>query len=108
MLCIPGALTPTGVFNARQAGADLVKVFPAGLLGPRYLRYLHERFPRIPLFPTGGLSLDDVSEYIAAGAVAVGPGGNLADARALTTGNVDPLTERARTVVSRIDQPRRG
>ncbi len=106
-VCIPGALTPAEIFNAWQAGADLVKVFPAGLFGPRYLRYLRELFPHIPLFPTGGLDLDNASEYITAGAAAVGLGGNLADAHALTTGKVEPLAERARTLVSKIEEARR-
>jgi 2-dehydro-3-deoxyphosphogluconate aldolase/(4S)-4-hydroxy-2-oxoglutarate aldolase len=107
-LCIPGAFTPTEVFSAWQAGADLVKVFPAGLFGPRYLRYLRELFPRIRLFPTGGLSLNDVGDYLAAGAAAVGLGSNLADARALMAGDAEPLVERARALVNRIEQARRG
>lgn len=108
VIAVPGALTPTEVFNAWQAGADLVKVFPAELFSPRYVRYLRELFPQIRLFPTGGLSLDSVREYIIAGAATVGLGSNLADAEALTAGNVEPLVERARLLVTTVVRARQG
>ncbi len=74
---MPGAFTPAEVLAAWEAGADLVKVFPAGRLGPGYLKDLHGPFPHIPLMPTGGVGLHDAAAYLQAGAVAVGVGGNL-------------------------------
>lgn len=75
---LAGALTPTEIFAAHQAGADLVKVFPANAAGgPSYLRALKGPFPDIEVVPTGGVSLQTVGEYIRAGAAAVGVGGEL-------------------------------
>ncbi|WP_067464113.1 bifunctional 4-hydroxy-2-oxoglutarate aldolase/2-dehydro-3-deoxy-phosphogluconate aldolase [Actinomadura macra] len=73
----PGALTPGEVARAWDLGASAVKVFPAGTLGPRYLRALAEPFRDIPLLPTGGIGPDTAADYIAAGAIAVGSGGSL-------------------------------
>ena len=78
VVVIPGALTPTEVFTAMSAGADLVKVFPAHSVGgPAYLRALRGPFPDLPLIPTGGVSLETIAEFFAAGAAAVGVGSEL-------------------------------
>jgi 2-dehydro-3-deoxyphosphogluconate aldolase / (4S)-4-hydroxy-2-oxoglutarate aldolase len=71
---LPGAATPTEVLAAWHAGAAAVKVFPASSLGPTFLRELRGPFPDIPLQPTGGITVDDVGDYIRAGAIAVGIG----------------------------------
>jgi 2-dehydro-3-deoxyphosphogluconate aldolase/(4S)-4-hydroxy-2-oxoglutarate aldolase len=81
---LPGALTPTEIFAAHSAGADMVKVFPAqNLGGASYLRALRGPFPDIPLVPTGGVTLDNVREMFDAGAVAVGVGSELISKEAL-------------------------
>lgn len=74
---VPGALTPTEILRAWRAGAALVKLFPAVTVGPQYLRQLRGPLPDIPLLPTGGVSVENTAEFIAAGAVAVGVGGAL-------------------------------
>jgi 2-dehydro-3-deoxyphosphogluconate aldolase/(4S)-4-hydroxy-2-oxoglutarate aldolase len=79
---IPGALTPTEILRAWRAGAPIVKLFPAVTVGPAYLRQLRGPLPEIPLLPTGGVSVENTAEFIAAGAVAVGVGGALLGRRA--------------------------
>jgi 2-dehydro-3-deoxyphosphogluconate aldolase/(4S)-4-hydroxy-2-oxoglutarate aldolase len=81
---LPGALTPTEVFEAFRSGGDLVKVFPAqNVGGAAYLRALHGPFPEIPLVPTGGVTLDNLGEMFKAGAAAVGVGGEMISKDAL-------------------------
>jgi 2-dehydro-3-deoxyphosphogluconate aldolase/(4S)-4-hydroxy-2-oxoglutarate aldolase len=97
---LPGALTPTEVLKAWQAGADIVKVFPAGALGgPSYIKALKAPFPQIDLIPTGGVSVDTAAAFIQAGATALGVGADLVDLKALREGKADTLTERARRYV---------
>lgn len=74
---IPGALTPTEILAAWERGADMVKVFPAGSLGPAYIKDLKGPFPQIKLCPTGGVNLDNLSSFLKAGASCVGVGGAL-------------------------------
>jgi len=94
---LPGALTPTEVLAAWQAGADFVKVFPAGALGgASYLKALKAPFPQIELVPTGGVSLDTAAAFIQAGAAALGVGADLVDLKALKEGKADVVTEKAR------------
>ncbi len=93
----PGALTPTEVLAAWQAGADAVKVFPASAMGgAKYLKALKAPFPQIDLIPTGGVSLANAREFLEAGALALGVGGELVDARAIETGYPETITENAR------------
>ena len=93
----PGALTPTEVITAWKAGADLVKVFPAGNLGgPKYIRALRGPLPQIPLMPTGGVNLGTLREFLDAGAVAVGVGGELVSSAAIRNRDFNLLTENAR------------
>jgi 2-dehydro-3-deoxyphosphogluconate aldolase / (4S)-4-hydroxy-2-oxoglutarate aldolase len=96
--CFPGALTPTEIVAAWNAGASAVKLFPAATVGPAYLGLLSGPFPEIPIVPTGGVSAATAADWIAAGAVAVGMGGWL-------IGDGDPVgvTERAREVRAAID-----
>ncbi len=93
--CMPGCYTPTEIFTAWNAGADVCKVFPATSLGPKYFKDLSGPFPHIKLMPTGGVTIDNVGEWIAAGAVAVGIGSDLLDKKAIDEGNYNVLTERA-------------
>lgn len=93
----PGALTATEVLTARAAGADLIKIFPCSLVGgPRYLRALRGPLPDVPFMPSGGIDLDNMAHYFAAGAYAVGVGGELVDEALLTAGDDRKLVERAR------------
>lgn len=93
----PGALTPTEVVRAWKAGADAVKVFPAGAVGgASYLKSLKAPLPQIELIPTGGVSLKTAADFIKAGAMALGVGADLVDPQALREGNSTLITERAR------------
>ena len=93
----PGALTPTEVVRAWNAGADAVKVFPAGAVGgASYLKALKAPLPHIELVPTGGVSLKTAADFIKAGAMALGVGADLVDMKALRDGNDQLITERAR------------
>lgn len=85
--CLPGALTPTEAMSAWRAGATAVKVFPAASVGgPAHVKALRSVLPEVPLIPTGGVTLKAVPAYLAAGAAAVGVGGELIDAAALREG----------------------
>jgi len=93
----PGALTPTEVVRAWKAGADAVKVFPAGAVGgASFLKALKAPLPQIELIPTGGVSLKTAADFINAGAMALGVGADLVDTKALRDGNSALITERAR------------
>jgi len=106
---IPGALTPTEVVTAWRAGADLVKVFPAGAVGgPAYLKSLKAPLPQIELVPTGGVNLKTAGDFIRAGAAALGVGGDLVDLAALRRGEASVLTERARQFVEAVRAARSG
>jgi 2-dehydro-3-deoxyphosphogluconate aldolase / (4S)-4-hydroxy-2-oxoglutarate aldolase len=74
----PGAMTPTEIFSAYQAGADVIKVFPAATLGSSYFKEIRGPFPQIPLMATGGITIDNAGDFFAAGANALGVGGSLA------------------------------
>jgi 2-dehydro-3-deoxyphosphogluconate aldolase/(4S)-4-hydroxy-2-oxoglutarate aldolase len=94
---MPGALTPTEVVRAWEAGADFVKVFPAGALGgASYIKSLKAPLPQVELVPTGGVSLKTAADFIRAGASALGVGAELVDTNALREGRADVITERAR------------
>jgi 2-dehydro-3-deoxyphosphogluconate aldolase/(4S)-4-hydroxy-2-oxoglutarate aldolase len=104
---IPGALTPTEIVTAWEAGADIVKVFPCGSLGgPKYLSALKGPLPQIELIPTGGVSLSNAADFLAAGACALGVGSDLVDSSALAKGNLDVITENARKYVAVVQQAR--
>jgi 2-dehydro-3-deoxyphosphogluconate aldolase / (4S)-4-hydroxy-2-oxoglutarate aldolase len=84
---IPGALTPTEVLSAWEAGADIVKIFPADVGGPAYLRALHGPLPQVRLMPTGGVDLTTAVRFLEAGACCLGVGGALVDATAIAQGD---------------------
>lgn len=90
-----GALSPSEVMAAVEYGSDVVKVFPASLGGPAYLRALRGPFPDVPLMPTGGVSPENIGEWFAAGAIAVGAGNDLVASAALATGDWAEITRRA-------------
>ncbi|MGH9454263.1 MAG: bifunctional 4-hydroxy-2-oxoglutarate aldolase/2-dehydro-3-deoxy-phosphogluconate aldolase [Terriglobia bacterium] len=94
--CFPGALTPTEVVTAWQAGADMVKIFPCGPVGgPQYIKALKGPFPQIEFIPTGGVNLETTPQFIQAGASAVAVGSELVDLKALREGKLDVITARA-------------
>lgn len=105
---IPGAMTPTEILTAWQAGADLVKVFPASVLGPKYIQEIHGPLPQIPLVPTGGITAENAPEFIRAGAVAVCVGSWLVDKKALAEGRYEVLTQRARQLVEAVRQAQKA
>lgn len=97
---MPGALTPTEIVAAWNAGADFVKVFPAGALGgASYIKSLKAPLPDVKIIPTGGVSLENAADFIRAGASALGVGADLVDLQALRQGNENIITERARRFV---------
>ncbi len=97
---MPGVLTPTEVITAWSAGADFVKVFPAGAVGgASYIKNLKGPFPQIKIVPTGGVSLATAADFIKAGASALGVGTDLVDVKAIREGNADIVTERAKQFV---------
>jgi 2-dehydro-3-deoxyphosphogluconate aldolase/(4S)-4-hydroxy-2-oxoglutarate aldolase len=104
---VPGALTPTEVVNAWRAGADLVKVFPCGNVGgASYIKALRAPLPQVELVPTGGVTIATVGDFIAAGACAVGAGGDLVDIERLRRGDHAGLTENARKYVAAVRRAR--
>jgi 2-dehydro-3-deoxyphosphogluconate aldolase/(4S)-4-hydroxy-2-oxoglutarate aldolase len=74
---VPGVMSPTEMITAMEWGADMVKIFPAAALGPRYIKDVKAPLPHVPLIPTGGVNLDNIASFFEAGASAVGIGGNL-------------------------------
>lgn len=103
----PGALTPTEVLTAWEAGADVVKVFPCGNVGgAKYIKALKGPFPQIEMIPTGGVNLETAGDFLKAGACAVAVGGELVDAKLLKEGKYDELTERARQYLAVIAKAR--
>jgi 2-dehydro-3-deoxyphosphogluconate aldolase / (4S)-4-hydroxy-2-oxoglutarate aldolase len=97
---MPGALTPTEVVAAWEAGADMVKVFPCSALGgASYIKALKAPLPQIDLIPTGGVNLQTAADFIKAGSTALGVGADLVDLKALRDGQDALLTERARKLV---------
>ena len=104
---MPGALTPTEVVQAWTAGADFVKVFPAGAVGgASYLKALKAPLPQIELIPTGGVSLKTAADFIKAGASALGVGADLVDLKAIREGQQQLITERAREFVRIVREAR--
>jgi 2-dehydro-3-deoxyphosphogluconate aldolase/(4S)-4-hydroxy-2-oxoglutarate aldolase len=96
---MPGAFTPTEIETAQQAGASVVKVFPASVLGPSYLRAILAPMPELRLMPTGGVSLGNIADYLRAGAMAVGVGGELVAANRVANQEWDEITRTASSYV---------
>ncbi len=103
----PGALTPTEVITAWEAGADVVKIFPAGNVGgPKYIKALKGPFPQVEMIPTGGVNLETAGEFLKAGACAVAVGGELVDAVSIKEGRFDVIEERAKQYLAVIAKAR--
>jgi 2-dehydro-3-deoxyphosphogluconate aldolase/(4S)-4-hydroxy-2-oxoglutarate aldolase len=103
----PGALTPTEVLTAWEAGADVVKIFPCGNVGgAKYIKALKGPFPQIEMIPTGGVNLETAGDFLKAGACAVAVGGELVDAKSLSEGRLDVIEERARQYLTVIAKAR--
>jgi 2-dehydro-3-deoxyphosphogluconate aldolase/(4S)-4-hydroxy-2-oxoglutarate aldolase len=105
-LVIPGVMTPTEVVKAYEAGADLIKVFPANVVGPEFIKGIRGPLSDIKVIPTGGINLDNAADYIKAGAVALGAGGSLLDKKAIENEEYEVLIERARTFIRIIKEAR--
>src|SRR5499427_4448934 len=103
----PGALTPTEVLTAWEAGADVVKVFPCGNVGgAKYIKALKGPFPQIEMIPTGGVNLETAGEFLKAGACAVAVGGELVDAKLIRENRYDEMESRARQYLQVIARAR--
>ena len=104
---MPGALTPTEIFTATQLGADVVKVFPANHFGPTYFKDVLAPMPYLKLMPTGGVRVDNVGEWFAAGAVALGVGSSLVKKEFLKAKDWASLTKLSRQFIDNIAAARK-
>ncbi|PHS11623.1 MAG: 2-dehydro-3-deoxyphosphogluconate aldolase [Blastopirellula sp.] len=103
---MPGALTPTEVITAWQAGADIVKVFPSDLTGPSYLKALKAPLPQVKLMPTGGVNLETAADFIQAGACCLGIGGSLVEKSALQANDMQRIQDLAAQYVKIVKETR--
>ena len=101
---IPGAFTPTEIFNAWEKGADIVKVFPARYFGPKYFVDIKGPYPQINLMPTGGVSIENAADFIRSGAYAVSIGRDLLNNDAIEKDKFDIITENAKRLVEKINE----
>lgn len=106
VLGIPGVLTPTEALYAWELGAQAVKIFPAGVFGPEYIKSLRSPLPQIPMIPVGGVSLANTFEFIRGGACGVGVGGELVDRAAISSGQYDGLTKKASQFICEVKRGR--
>lgn len=105
-VAVPGCFSPTEILDAWDAGADIVKVFPATSLGPGFIRDVRGPLPSLKLMPTGGVTIDNAGEWIAAGAAAVGIGTALIEKRAVEDGRFDVIADGARRLVGTVRRAR--
>ncbi|MCJ7441630.1 MAG: bifunctional 4-hydroxy-2-oxoglutarate aldolase/2-dehydro-3-deoxy-phosphogluconate aldolase [Thermoanaerobaculaceae bacterium] len=105
---IPGAYTPTEILTAWEHGADFVKLFPAEVGGPAYLKAVRAPLPQVKLIPVGGVSLETAKAFLRAGAAALGVGSNLVDKKAVAEGRFTQLTTIAQALSKVVDEARRG
>ena len=105
---MPGCFSPTEILAAWEAGADVVKVFPATALGPGYLKDIRGPLPHVKLMPTGGVTVENAGDWIRAGAVAVGAGTALLDTQAIAAGRYEVIVEKARRIVANVRAAREG
>ena len=103
---VPGALTPTEVLAAWEAGADIVKVFPSDMTGPGYLKALRGPLPQVRLMPTGGVNLNTAADFLRAGACALGIGGSLVEPKAVAAGDMARIESLARQYVEIVRRTR--
>jgi 2-dehydro-3-deoxyphosphogluconate aldolase/(4S)-4-hydroxy-2-oxoglutarate aldolase len=103
----PGALTPTEVVTAWEAGADVIKIFPADSVGgAKYIKALKAPLPHIEMIPTGGVSVETAGAFLKAGACAVAVGGELVNAKLISEGDYDAIEERARAILAAVVKAR--
>ena len=105
-ICVPGAFTPTEILTAWEAGADVVKIFPATKLGPEFIKDLKGPLPQIEVTPTGGITLDNVGDFIKAGASFVGVGGALVDKKLVSANRWDDLSVLASRFIKAVETGR--
>jgi 2-dehydro-3-deoxyphosphogluconate aldolase/(4S)-4-hydroxy-2-oxoglutarate aldolase len=103
-----GAFTPTEILTAWEAGASIVKVFPASVGGPGYLKDVRGPLPQVKLIPTGGVSKETAGAFIKAGAVAIAAGSNLVDAKSVAAADWETIERRARELVAIVAEAREG
>ena len=99
LMAMPGAMTPSEAVEAFNAGASYVKIFPAGVLGPAYIKALRAPLSHIPFLAVGGIGPDNIADFINAGCVGAGVGGNLTNKEWIAAGQWDKITEVARSLV---------
>jgi len=104
----PGAFTPTEIMEAWEAGADIVKVFPASRLGPKFISDVKSPLPQVSLMPTGGVSKDNASEFIEAGADVLCVGSALLDREAMADEDYNVLTENAKELIEAVERGRKS
>ena len=105
-LVMPGAFTPTEILTAWEAGADIVKVFPADVVGPAFFKAVRAPLPQVKLMPTGGVDLTTAADFLKAGACCLGVGGQLVEPKAVAERNFDRIRELARQYVAVVKQVR--
>ncbi len=107
-LVMPGAFTPTEILSAWEAGADIVKVFPADVVGPGFFKAVRGPLPQVKLMPTGGVDLTTAADFLNAGAVCLGVGSQLVDPKLVSAGNFAAITELAKKYVDIVRTWRAG
>lgn len=105
---VPGAFTPTEAITAWEAGADMVKIFPASIGGPSLIKAIKGPLPQIKLVPVGGVNLDTTADFIRAGAEVVGVGGSLVNQKLLEAQEFDRISENARRYCEEVERGRNG
>lgn len=103
---IPGCLTPTEMLTAWESGADMIKLFPASIGGPSFIKAVRAPLPQVEIIPVGGVNLDTAADFIRSGAVALGVGSDLINQSLLESGNMDELTRRAAAFIGKVHEGR--
>jgi 2-dehydro-3-deoxyphosphogluconate aldolase/(4S)-4-hydroxy-2-oxoglutarate aldolase len=107
-LVMPGAFTPTEVVTAWEAGADIVKVFPADVVGPAFFKALRGPLPQVKLMPTGGVDLTTAADFLKAGAVCLGVGAQMVDPKLVAASDFARITQTAKQYVEIVKRFRAG
>jgi 2-dehydro-3-deoxyphosphogluconate aldolase/(4S)-4-hydroxy-2-oxoglutarate aldolase len=105
-LVMPGAFTPTEILTAWEAGADIVKVFPADVVGPAFFKAVRGPLPQVRLMPTGGVDLNTAADFLKAGACCLGVGGQLVETKAVAAGDFERIRDLARRYVTLVREVR--
>lgn len=106
VISIPGVMTPTEIYKAYEAGAHAVKIFPANVVGPGFIKDIKGPLPFIDIIPTGGIDKENITGFLEAGSLAVGIGGSLIDKRLIQEGNYQQLTQSASELVQKVEAMR--